>query len=222
MPVRWLSSGQFRCVAATVVLPSPGRPRDDVGRVSDALSRIASVRTRAAVSDDHRLHSGSGSTRERSPKRFEVSAESRSTNVRRIWAPAASSWRGGGKRAEQRGWARKRDWDQRAGLRPHTPERRWLGPHTGRHPRPPLGVSVTARQSPRGGSGRDSRVGRGEGSRQAVRPRLARPGQSVRMSDGTRGDTEPARRRGRDHEVPHKGRASRLRLERRRLPSRVK
>src|SRR2546427_366324 len=107
MPVRWLSSGQFRCVAATVVLPSPGRPRDDVGRVSDALSRIASVRTRAAVSDDHRLHSGSGSTRERSPKRFEGSAESRSTNVRRIWAPAASYWRGGGKRAAQRGWAQR-------------------------------------------------------------------------------------------------------------------
>ena len=73
---------------------------------------------------------------------------------------------------------------------------------------PPWGVSVTARQSPRGGSGRDSRVGRGQGSRQAVRPRFARPGPPVRMSDGTRGDTEPAPRRGRDHEVPYKGRAS--------------
>jgi hypothetical protein len=37
------------------------------------------------------------------------------------------------------GWARRRDPDERAALRPRTPERRWLEPHTGRHPRPPWG-----------------------------------------------------------------------------------
>ena len=47
----------------------------------------------------------------------------------------------------------------------------------------------------------------------------ARRRQPVRMSDGTRGDTEPAPRRCQDHEAPRKGRDARLSPPRLRLAS---
>jgi len=98
-----------------------------------------------------------------------------------------------------------------------------LGTHAGRPHAPRVerwwwrGTARAAR------SARDSRVqadAKDRGKQYACG--AARRRQPVRMSDGTRGDTEPAARRGQDHEVPHKGRASWRRPKWRPLSSRVR
>jgi hypothetical protein len=77
----------------------------------------------------------------------------------------------------------------------------------------PVEASVRCGGDPRGPAravrlGRDSRAGRREGSRRAVRPRVGTPRATRPHVHGTRGDTRHAQRRSQDHEVPHKGRAS--------------
>jgi len=168
---------QLRFVAATVVLPSSGPVPVKAWIGCERFEQLPNAPSggrqradaRADGADDRGRHSGSGRTRERSQSN---SGPVHSLGPRRCPGSGRRSRLPGvaAARKQSSGWARKRDGNQRAGLRP-------------RRPRATASGLTQAATTPPCGGFRDD-------------------------AESPRSDTEPAPRRGHDHEVPHRGPAS--------------